>query len=324
MPGLRTFPTLLRRSTQAIYTVADLEYFEKPQLKRTVLIAAFAGWPDASEAATRAARYIVRDLGATRFAAIDPEEFYVYTEQRPIVSTTRSGTRRISWPKNRFYAWRPEDPSKHDIVIMIGAEPQLRWKRFSELVLDVVNTCNVELMVTLGALLDGVPHTRPARVTTSASSTNLGGDFSDIRWGPSRYEGPTGITSILTDSLTRHGIECVSLWGHAPHYLQVRPNPVVTLALLQAAQRFIPQTIDIERMEMRAKDFDSTVARALRDQEQVRDYVSQLEQKYDSDAEAEEEDAAIPEGDAESLVADVEEFLRRSSDGPNDGEPPVG
>ncbi|MCH7735012.1 MAG: PAC2 family protein, partial [Chloroflexi bacterium] len=174
------------------------------------------------------------------------------------------------------------------------------------------------------ALLDGVPHTRPARVTTSASSTNLGGDFSDIRWGPSRYEGPTGITSILTDSLTRHGIECVALWGHAPHYLQVRPNPVVTLALIQAAQRFIPQMIDVERLEKRAKEFDSTVARALEDQDQVRGYVSQLEQKYDSDTEAEEEDAAIPEDDAESLVADVEEFLRRSSDRPDDGDPPVG
>ncbi|MCH7735553.1 MAG: PAC2 family protein, partial [Chloroflexi bacterium] len=138
--------------------MAELEYFERPQLKRAVLITAFAGWPDASEAATRAARYIVRNLGASRFAAIDPEEFYVYTEQRPIVSTTRSGTRRISWPKNRFYAWRPEDPSKHDVVIMIGAEPQLRWKRFSELVLDVVNTCNVELMVTLGALLGMAAH----------------------------------------------------------------------------------------------------------------------------------------------------------------------
>ena len=207
--------------------MAELEYFEKPQLKRSVLITAFAGWPDASEAATRAARYIVRNLGASRFAAIDPEEFYVYTEQRPIVSTTRSGSRRISWPKNRFYAWRPEDPDQHDVVIMIGAEPQLHWRRFAEHVLDVVNTCNVELMVTLGALLDGVPHTRPARVTTSATSTDLGENFRDIQWGPPRYEGPTGITSVLTDSLTRHGIECASLWGHAPHYLQVRPNPYI-------------------------------------------------------------------------------------------------
>jgi len=303
--------------------LSELEYFEKPQLKRTILFTAFSGWPDASEAATRAARYMVRHLGARRFAAIDAEEFHIYTEQRPAISTTRSGTRRITWPKYRFYAWRPEDPEERDVVIMIGSEPQLKWRRFSELILDVVKTCNVELVVTLGALLDAVPHTRPPRVTSSATSTNLGTGLSHIQWGPSRYEGPTGITSVVIDAVSRIGIESASIWGHAPHYLQVRPNPVVTLALVRAAQQFISQPMDVERLRSRSEEFATTVERALEDQDQVKGYVKQLEQKYDSDSDEDEDRERFPETDTDALVAEVEEFLRRGSDQSNNGDPPV-
>ena len=191
------------------------------------------------------------------------------------------------------------------------------------MILDVVKTCNVELVVTLGALLDAVPHTRPPRVTSSATSTNLGTGLSHIQWGPSRYEGPTGITSVVIDAVSRIGIESASIWGHAPHYLQVRPNPVVTLALVQAAQQFISQPMDIERLRNRSEEFATTVERALEDQDQVKGYVKQLEQKYDSDSDEDEEQDTFPEADTDALVAEVEEFLRRGSDQSNNGDPPV-
>jgi proteasome assembly chaperone (PAC2) family protein len=268
---------------------------------------------------------MIRHLGARRFAAIDPEEFHIYTEQRPTISTTRSGSRRITWPKYRFYAWRPDDPDERDVVIMLGAEPQMRWRRFSSVVLDVVKTCNVEVMVTLGALLDAVPHTRPPRVSSNASSKALAPDLGHIQWGPSRYEGPTGITSVLIEALGKVGIESASIWAHAPHYLQVRPNPVVTLSLVQAAQQFISQPIDVERLRTRSDEFASTVEKALEDQDQVKGYVRQLEQKYDSDADEEEEQGPfIESGDADALVADVEEFLRNGPSRPDNGDPPIG
>jgi proteasome assembly chaperone (PAC2) family protein len=293
----------------------DLEYIERPQMKRSILITAFSGWSDASEAATRAARFLVRELRATRFATIDPEEFFVFTEQRPTVFNDRNSKRRLRWPRNRFYAWRPEDPKERDIVILVGTEPNLRWRRFTENLMDVVKTCNVEMLVTMGSLLDAVPHTRPARITTSANTEDLGEGLSHVKWSPPQYEGPTGITAAVTDALSRHGIPSASVWGHAPHYLQVRPNPTVTLALLQSMQPFVSQPLNLSRLERSASEFETNVARALEDQEQVKGYVEQLEQKYDLEGPASSKQEYFSDADADAIVADVEAFFRKNNEG---------
>ena len=302
--------------------MADLDFFARPRLQRTVLVAAFAGWPDASESATRAAKYLIRELRATRFAAIDPEEFFDFTQLRPDVSTGRDRQRVLSWPKNEFYAWHSAEDAQRDLVVFVGAEPHLRWRRFSSLVMEVADACEVELMVTLGALLDAVPHTRPSLVTKSATTEKLGDGFESLKFGPARYEGPTGIMSVVIEAMARRDVPVASLWGHAPHYLQVRPNPPVTLALLQSLQPFVPHPIKLTALERAAADFADSVARALSEQSGVREYVTQLEERYDSGPErVTGTESAV--ADADQLVAEVEEFLRRSQND-EEGRPPIG
>ena len=304
-------------------TLADLDFFQRPQLDHTILITAFSGWSDAAESATRAAKFVIRSLKATRFAAIDPEEFFDFTQLRPDVSIGSQGHRVLAWPKNQFYSWQPDDPSARGIVVIVGAEPHLRWKRFASLVMEVATACNVELMVSLGALLDAVPHTRPAPVTCSATSPTLGEGLELIRFGPSTYQGPTGVISVLVDAMNRRGIPAASLWGHAPHYLQVRPNPRVTLALLQSLQPFMPRPMQLDDLEDAVADFDKNVGRSLNEQAEIREYVTQLEEKYDSEG-ASRGVTNIPGEDAERLVAEVEDFLRQAKDNGREGEPPVG
>ncbi len=303
--------------------MADLNFLERPRLQRTVLVSAFAGWPDASESATRAAKYLIRELRATRFAAINPEEFFDFTQLRPDVSSGPDHQRVLSWPKNEFYAWHSTDEAQRDLVVFVGVEPHLRWKRFSSLVMEVVEACEVELMVTLGALLDAVPHTRPALVTKSATTEQLGDGFETLKFGPSQYEGPTGIMSVVIDAMARRDVPVASLWGHAPHYLQVRPNPVVTVALLKSLQPFVPHEITLTAIERAAADFGAGVARALSEQSEVREYVTQLEERYDSGpARVAGTESSVE--NADELVAEVEEFLRRSQNDDQEGSPPVG
>lgn len=301
--------------------MASLEYTERPELHRSILIAAFAGWPDASEGATRAVRQVARQLSARKFASIDGEEFFDLTQQRPIVSIDADGGRSISWPSSDFYAWSSGDESKQDLLLLSGIEPQYRWRAFTSHITEVAELCDVQLVVTLGALLDAVPHTRPITVTTSATTHDLGEGLEDLRFEPSAYQGPTGIMSILLDVMDRRGIPCASLWGHAPHYVQAKPNPNVARALLTALEPFLPAPIDTRRMERRGAEFTRRLTRALEDQGEVTRYVAQLEQRYD--AEKDSAGPPIESGDAEPLIAELEEFLRRQNPGGEEGGPGV-
>jgi hypothetical protein len=296
----------------------DLEFSERPQLNRTIMIAAFAGWSDASESATRAARYVARGCAARRFAWIDPEEFFDFTQQRPTVAMATERRRVLSWPGTEFMYWKGADTSSRDVVLAIGIEPHMRWRRFGGLVVEVATFANVELVVTLGALLDAVPHSRPSRVMATATAEQLGAGFEHIRLPGSRYEGPTGILSVVLDSMNRRGVPCASLWGRAPHYLQVRPNTQVTLALLVELQKFLPVKIDLAEMRSAASEFMAGLDRALEGQPQVIEYVKQLEERYDREVAAAPGAGAggtgpIPEAGA--LIEELEQFLRRRQGG---------
>ncbi|MBI2965508.1 MAG: PAC2 family protein [Chloroflexi bacterium] len=292
----------------------DLEFSERPQLNRTIMIAAFAGWSDASESATRAIRYVARGYGAVRFASIDPEEFFDFTQLRPNVSLQGERRRVLGWPANEFLYWKARDPGARDLVLMVGVEPHLRWRRFGSLVSQVAEATNVELFLSLGALLDAVPHSRPARVMSTSTAESLGPGFENIRLPGSRYEGPTGILSTILDGMSHRGVPCASLWGRAPHYLQVRPNTQVALALLHELQKFLPMKLDLAEIQAAADEFMAGLDRALEGQQQVVEYVKQLEERYDREV-AGAPGGAASEPETRALIEELEQFLRRRPNG---------
>lgn len=298
--------------------MSALQYTEHPILSNTVFLAAWGGWPDAAESATRSLRELVRQLSATKFASIDPEDFFDFAEQRPVISSESDGTRKLTWPKNDFYYWKSEDDG-HDLLIFIGVEPNLKWRTYTDFIYQVASESDTKLLVTVGALLDSVPHTRSPRVIGSSANDNLGPGFEHIKYAVPNYEGPSGLTSVMMERIGRDNVPSASIWGHTPHYLQVAQNPTLTHAILTELQKFISAPIDLTKIARDSKEFDENLVRALADQQEIEGYVKRLEERYDS----EEEYRQSPEPAA--LVKELEDFLRQQrtteeDDSADDGE----
>ncbi len=287
--------------------MAGLQADRIPELHDPVVVIAFAGWNDAANAATDAARYIVRKFGARRFATIDPDDFYDFCETRPDAEMNAAGDREISWMKNEFFfARNPTGP--HDIVVAIGVEPNLAWRTFSEAHVGLYQQLRPGLVISLGALLADVPHTRPTRVTGTALDPGVAARL-DLT--TSRYEGPTGIVGVLHDALRRGGFPAASLWANVPHYITTSSNPLATAALLIRLQEILGYRFDLEELRTSGERFVREVNTALAANPDVVDYVRKLESSAD-EPESGEEGSPLPA--AEELVFDVEEFLRRQRD----------
>src|SRR5919108_229815 len=198
----------------------ELRLYERPTFNRPVLVAAFRGWNDGGQAATLAAGYLARLWSAEKFADIDPEHFVDFQATRPLVSLDEGRTRRVEWPENAFFRARIPDVGR-DAILLIGVEPNYRWRTFTEIVAGLASDLGVEMVVTLGALLADVPHTRPSPVTGAATDPKL---VDELGLQLSRYEGPTGIVGVLLDAFRRVGIPSVSLWAAVPHYVSLAPS----------------------------------------------------------------------------------------------------
>ena len=279
---------------------------EPDDRKLPTMIAAFGGWPDAAEAATRAIRYLARKLPARKFAEIDPEEFYDFTVTRPHTRVNRQGRRVIRWPRNDFYRYVGEDGESGNLLLFIGTEPNLRWRAYSNIVADVAARSGVETVISLGALLDAVPHTRDPRVTGRASSTALTDKAKWLGIENSGYQGPTGIHTAFSDACERMGLEHASIWGHSPHYVQTSPNPRVSYALLLKLHNLIEFSADLTELRLAGEAFVEDVSKAIEDQAKISAYVSKLERRYDESHRPEDDD--IPEPD--EMVRELERFLR--------------
>lgn len=286
-----------------------LKSFERPDLHQPVMVFAFAGWADAAESATYALKYLATQLGAKKFAEVDPEEFYDFTQVRPHTSFEPDGTRLISWPANDFYAWKSADGSA-DLVIFVGVEPGLRWRAFTNGILGVMRELNVVRAVQLGALLDAVPHTRQPRITGTASTPELQDLIKGVELRRSRYQGPTGISGVLMDVLRRSDVPSVSVWGHAPHYLQVSPNPKVSLRLVETVDRVLRLNVNVEPLRSQGASFERRVAQALAGESDVTEYVRKLEAQWDRDAGPAGDNSGPL--DPQEAVQAMEEFLRRT------------
>ena len=278
------------------------------------MIVAFAGWPDAAEAATRAVRYLVRKLSAKKFAEIDPEEFYDFADVRPQTRFNQRRERVISWPANDFFYYAPEEPAQR-LILYIGTEPNLRWRTFSNIVTGVAQERGVELVVSLGALLDAVPHTRETKVTGRASPPELAQKVEWLGIRSSSYEGPTGIHTAFMDACDKVGLAYASIWGHSPHYVNNATNPTVSHALLTRLRSLVDVDVDMDEMRMEAEGSEAEVSKSIAQEPEVTEYVRRLEESYDSDN-ASSGDIPVPE----VMVKELEEFLKRQRPGPDIGE----
>ena len=284
----------------------ELRIDRQPELTRPILVAAFRGWNDGAQAATLAAGYLAKTWGAERFAEVDPEDFFDFQATRPHVSLEEGLTRRIDWPETVFYHARP-DGLDRDVVLLLGIEPNLRWRTFGDLVVGLAQDLDVELMITLGALLADVPHTRPAPVTGSATDEEL---VERLGLSASRYEGPTGIVGVLHDVCRQRGIASASLWAAVPHYVSLTPSPRGALALCERLGTLIGATVDGDELEEAARSYEEQVSEAVASDEETAAYVDELERRADQLEEATE----LPSGDA--LAAELTRFLReREQDG---------
>lgn len=281
-----------------------------PELRSPVLICAFAGWNDAAGAATGAARFVVQRFGARRFGGFDPEPFFDFREVRPLVRLTVRGEREIVWPQNEvFFARNPTGP--HDVAVLLGTEPNLRWRTFAGEVLELAERLGVELVVSLGALLADVPHTRPVRVTGSALDAAVA---EGLGLQPSRYEGPTGIVGVLHALLRERGIPGATLWANVPHYLTSSQNPGATAALARRVSELLGVEFDLRELDAAALRFVAEVEGAIQANPEAQEYVRRLEAAYE---EGGQEQPQLPRG--EDLVLDIERFLREQREGGNSG-----
>ena len=284
----------------------ELRIDHRPELERPVLVAAFRGWNDGAQAASLAAGYLAKSWGAERFAELDPEGFFDFQATRPHVSLVEGLTRRIDWPETVFYHARP-DGLDRDVVLLLGIEPNLRWRTFTDLVVGLATELRIELLITLGALLADVPHTRPAPVTGSATDSEL---VERLGLSASRYEGPTGIVGVLHDSCGQNGIPSASLWAAVPHYVSLTPSPKGALALCERLGALIGVDVDADELEEAARNYEEQVSEAVATDEETASYVDELERRADQL----EESTDLPSGDA--LAAELTRFLReREQDG---------
>ena len=287
-----------------------LIWHDRPALRRPVMVAGFEGWNDAADAASGAVTWLRQRWQARRFAEIDPQEFYDFQVARPSVTLVDGVTRRIVWPANEIFAASvtsgdtPASPGEEvgrDVVLLSGIEPNLRWKAFCATIIDLARQTGCEMVVTLGALLADVPHTRPIRLTGTAVDRRL---IERLGLEHSRYEGPTGIVGVLHDECRQAGMPSVSLWAPVPHYVASPPNPKATRALIERFAELIGVAVGVGDLAEAAEAWEERVNDLVSSDPDVSAYVRQLEERDDDQL----DERDLPTG--ETLAAEFERFLR--------------
>src|SRR3954467_8662520 len=288
----------------------ELRIDSHPSLERPVLVAAFRGWNDGGQGASLAGAYLARAWAAIEFASIDPENFYDFQATRPMVSLVEGYTRRIEWPENTFM-YAPLPGGGRDAIILLGVEPNLRWRSFCDHVTQLATEFKVELVVTLGSLLADVPHTRPAPVTGSATDPEL---IDRLGLQASRYEGPTGVVGVLHDACGRAGISSASLWAAVPHYVSLTPSPRAAKALVDRLAELLGADVDTVELDEAADAYAQQVSEAVASDEETSAYVQELERRVDELA----EETDLPSGDA--LAAELTRYLREQDQDQGDDD----
>ena len=291
--------------------MSHLQIEESPSLRSPVLVAAFAGWNDAAQAASSSVLYLINRWSARRFAHIDPEEFYDFTEVRPMIRLGEGLQRELEWPGNIFY-YHIDHTLSRDVTLLLGIEPHLKWRTFTESVLELVRQHSVSTLVTLGALLADAVHSRPVPLTGYSMDPDLAARLASMHIAGTRYQGPTGIVGTLHDACRRSGLPAASIWASVPYYLGTTPNPKASHALLSTLSGLIDLHLDLTPLQEQVQAFEQQVSQAVAGNSDVETHIRDLEQRID---------AALAEGGGEAargdlppsdlVIEDLEDFLRR-------------
>jgi proteasome assembly chaperone (PAC2) family protein len=289
-----------------------LEWEYRPdRLRAPALVCAFKGWNDAADAASTALTFVGSALGAQRFAKIDPEEFYDFQSARPQVQMVDGETRQIVWPAVEIYEARvPRAP--RDLILLVGTEPSMRWRTFTKVIVELAEALSTQLVVTLGALLADVPHSRPVSVTGLASDPVL---ISRLGLTRSSYEGPTGIIGVLHAACQQDGLPSASLWASVPHYVAATPNPKASLALVRKVEGLLGVVVDASELEAAATEYERQVNAAVQSDPDVQAFVERLEQAVTDDID--DDPGPLPSGD--TIARDLQRFLRQRGEDPGAG-----
>jgi proteasome assembly chaperone (PAC2) family protein len=273
----------------------------RPELHEPVVIAAFEGWNDAGDAASTAARYLIDRWEAEVVADVDPEEFYDFTNTRPQVSLDDDGLRQIDWPATEIHAATIPGTDTH-VLIIVGTEPQLRWRTYTDELTEIATSQGARLCITLGALLAEVPHTRPTPVVGTAYAPDV---VAGLDLQPSTYEGPTGIVGVLHDAWRRAGLRSASLWATVPSYVPGAPSPKAALALIERTATMLDTWIATTDLEIASASYERQVSELVDADEETATYVTSLEERHDGNHDV---PGVLPS--AETIAEEVERFLR--------------
>jgi PAC2 family len=277
----------------------------RPELERPALISAFTGWNDAAEAASVALGTLRESWEARRFGAFEAEAFFDYQATRPQIKLVEGVTRQVEWPENLLSATASslEAAGGRGAILLSGPEPNFRWRAFCAAVIELSRELGVEIVITMGALLADVPHSRPVAVAANSQDPAL---VENLGLSASRYEGPTGITGVLHRACAESGLPSVSFWASVPHYLPAVPSPPAALALLNSLSSLLGMKVDTSGLERGATAYQEQVSAAVSQDSELSSYVRMLEERIDS--QAGQEPRNLPSGD--ELARELESFLR--------------
>jgi hypothetical protein len=304
-----------------------IEFNDIGELVSPVAIAGFEGWNDAGEAASGVVNHLGIAWQATPIGAIDPEDFYDFQVNRPVIEIEGGHTQRLVWPTTRISLARarPRDPAdeagmspdvgtapptglSRDVVLVHGIEPNMRWRAFSEELVQGLESLGVELIILLGALLADAPHTRPVPVSVGSSNSTLG---SEVGVGLVDYKGPTGIVGVMQHTCTAAGIPAVSLWAQVPHYVAQPPSPKATLALLRGVEDVLDVPLPLADLPEEARAWERGVDELAQQDSEVADYVRTLEEAKDA--------MDLPEASGDAIAREFERYFRRHGGGESSG-----
>jgi proteasome assembly chaperone (PAC2) family protein len=291
----------------------SVEWQDRPTLRDPILVCAFKGWNDAGEAASAAVEFLRDAFDAEPLATIDPEDYYDFTAVRPTVRLVDGRSRAIDWPENSFHAARVPTADR-DLIMLSGVEPSLHWKAFCGDVEEVAKGTGATMLVTLGALLADVPHSRPVGITGLASADGL---VERLGFERTNYEGPTGIVGVLHATCANAAMESVSLWAPVPHYVAATPNPKAALALVRGFEGIAGVAVDATQLEGASEDYDRQVTAAVASDPDVKAFVERLEEMADEMSEEEgPSEHQLPSGDV--IAREFQRFLRQRGPGEDD------
>jgi hypothetical protein len=284
----------------------SLRWEHDPLVRDPVLVAAFAGWNDAADAATDAVDWLAARYGATEFASVDEQVHVDFQAQRPQVTLTDGALRDLQWPTFTVRAAATPD-GEPDLVLLTGPEPNYEWRGFCDSVMDLARRAGAHSIVTFGSLLADAPHTRAPQLSGSATDPVT---MERLGASRSRYEGPTGIVGVLHDTVRHAGFHAASLWVPVPHYVAAAPNPPAIVALLHGLGRAVDLAVDTRDLRVAARAWSARVDAAVEADRELREYVAGLEDAYDDEGDEGPTTfpGDLPDGDA--IAEAFEEYLR--------------